>query len=180
VCYVEIPTTIPVRVPVRKRGRNREFWFGAARTGIGVKRSQLVVLKEKRLNLMNGRRSRPLSLLVVTPIPPSEAPGCGGASIEFLAGDPRSRETLEQAQIASAKSVTILASWLPSEIADRRKRIDPDVADSFTIMAILEVRALCQGDDIYSWVPITAELRSPKNTEAAMHAGRANIRVVYA
>ena len=162
-------------------------WLGRrlTRTGIGVKRSQLVILnwtegKEKRLNLMNGRRSNPFSVLVVTPIPPSETPSCGGASIEFLAGDPRSRETLEQAQIASAKSVTILASWQPSEPTDRRKRLDPDVADSFTIMAILEVRALCQGDDISSWVPITAELKSAKNTEAALHAGRANIRVVYA
>lgn len=154
------------------------------RSRANARRSRRVILNwdpsgEGRIKTVLPGGVKAGSLLIVTPRRPAEGLHSAGESVEILEGDPRSRETLEKAQVAFAESVTILTSWQPSDPNDRRLRLDPDVADGFTIMAILAVRALCQGEGVSPWVPITAELRAPRNAEAALRAGQHNVRVVY-
>lgn len=148
-------------------------------------RSRQIVLNwqgrdEERLKALIRGDAKESSVLIVAPRKPIDPPTTQGLAIEFLEGDPRSREVLEKAHVRAAESVTILASWLPDDPNDRRRNLDSDVADSFTIMTILAIRTLCQLERSSRWVPITAELLSSQNTDAALRAGQRNIRVVHA
>lgn len=84
-----------------------------------------------------------------------------------VVGDPVSKRTLERAEVRQAHSITILSSWPSGDAADRRRRLDPEVADAKTITTILAVRQLPGGES----VPITAEIRAKKNCESALNAG---------
>ena len=71
-----------------------------------------------------------------------------------------------------AYSVTIFSSWQPSNPDDRRKLLDADLADTKTILAILQIRQLSRHRPNGQNTPITAEILSPKNRDEAKRAGR--------
>jgi TRAP transporter TAXI family solute receptor len=93
--------------------------------------------------------------------------------------DPTDSEVLKRARVQFAHSVTIVSSWCSSDPSDRRKFFDPDTCDAKTIMCLLAIRALCTEFKVRQ-VPITAEIRSSKNLQAASAAGSMNTEIVCA
>jgi TRAP transporter TAXI family solute receptor len=85
-------------------------------------------------------------------------------------GDPRQEQTLREAHAADAHSVTILSAWPVIDAHERRKTIDPDVADTRTIGTIQAVRTLCRKEGRNEEVCITAEIRARRNCDLARHA----------
>ncbi len=94
--------------------------------------------------------------------------------VDEIVGDPTTKRTLARASVQHAHSITILSSWTPGDPFERRK-LEPELADAKTITTILAARALT------AEVPITAEIKSPKNVESARTAGgNRNIEIVCA
>lgn len=98
-----------------------------------------------------------------------------------IIGNPISKTTLNRAAVQHAHSVTILSAWLSGDPAEPRKRVDADVADTKTIMAILAIRELCKKENearkqkklpVLPQVPITAEIRAQHNCESATNIGQ--------
>ena len=91
-----------------------------------------------------------------------------------ISGDPTDKKILQQAQVQSAHSVTIVSAWRSSDAGDRRRGLDADASDAKTIMTIIAIRTACSESELPKpkQVPITAEIRSSRNIEAAMGAGR--------
>jgi TRAP-type uncharacterized transport system substrate-binding protein len=91
-------------------------------------------------------------------------------NVSIVDGDPAARETMERAGIVNASEITILSAWAPTDPRDRRRRVDPEVADTKTIRAILAIRALCEDRSRSRPLPIKAEIRLTRNEEEARHA----------
>jgi TRAP transporter TAXI family solute receptor len=104
-------------------------------------------------------------VVVISPTKISFRQHTENRNIIHLEGDPTDKNVLAEAWVQHAHSVTILSAWTPT---DETRKLDPDVADSKTILSILAIRALSKS------VPITAEIRAPKNgpsAEAASQGG---------
>jgi TRAP-type uncharacterized transport system substrate-binding protein len=109
-------------------------------------------------------------IVVVLPDGSEPTPGTDRCGIRVVTGDPTARETMEKAGIADASAVTIVSAWAPADPHDRRKTLDPDAADTKTILAILAIRVLCEDRNRSRPLPITAEIRLARNREEARHA----------
>jgi len=72
---------------------------------------------------------------------------------------------LKRACVDKAHSITILSTWSLTDHDGMRNQLEPDVADSRTVMLMLLIRRL-------SAVPITAEIVASKNVPAAKLAGQ--------
>ena len=72
---------------------------------------------------------------------------------------------LRRACVNKARSITILSTWNFTDHDGMRMHMEPDVADSRTVMLMLLVRGL-------SAAPITAEIIASKNVPAARFAGQ--------
>ncbi|MFQ5853948.1 MAG: TAXI family TRAP transporter solute-binding subunit, partial [Candidatus Binatia bacterium] len=57
-----------------------------------------------------------------------------------IIGNPMSKTTLNRAAVQHAHSVTVLSAWPSSNLSELREKVDADVADTKTIMAILAIR----------------------------------------
>jgi len=84
-----------------------------------------------------------------------------------ICGEPTDRRVLEQARVPHAHSVTVVSAWRTSDAADGRRILEPDMADAKTILVLLAIRNLCLETRT---VPVTAEVRSARNVEAAKNA----------
>ena len=69
-----------------------------------------------------------------------------------------------------ASNVTIVSAWAPTDPYDRRRNVDPEYADSKTILTILAIRALCEDGNRSGDLPITAEIRLARNQQEARNA----------
>ena len=87
-------------------------------------------------------------------------------------GNPMDKRVLTDARVQRAHSVTILSSWPNLDAAERRRMLDPDAADARTVLTILAIRTLDGQLPSNAAVPITAEIRCSKNSDAAESAGR--------
>jgi TRAP transporter TAXI family solute receptor len=110
--------------------------------------------------------------VIVAPSIPTPALSDGSRNIRLVQGEGTDEDCLEKACVQKAYSVTIFSSWQPSNPDDRRKLLDADVADTKTILAILQIRQLSRHRPNGQNVPITAEILSPKNRDEAKRAGR--------
>jgi len=81
-------------------------------------------------------------------------------------------QCLEKARIPFAHSVTILSAWKPSDPNDRRRSVDPDVADTKTIQSLQAIRDLCAAQEPPAHPAVTAEIRSASNRREAERVGR--------
>lgn len=91
--------------------------------------------------------------------------------IEPLYGDPKSMETLEKARVQDAKLVLISSAWCRSNSFDRRRALDVELADNYTIRAIYGIRAQeCRSHSRHP-VPIDSEILFDSNWSEAKKAG---------
>ena len=97
-------------------------------------------------------------------------------AIRTINVDPKTRAALEAARVGDAESVFISSAWSKLDSGDRRKLVESELADSYTIRAIQAVRAL-DGDSRHI-VPITAEIRLERNRKEAEIAGAPHIEIV--
>ncbi len=104
----------------------------------------------------------------VAPDPPLEAMF---PRVRTIVGDPGSIETLRKAEVPKAAAITILSSWHPADPQDRRRKLDPDVADAKTLLAIWKISSLCKESDRPSRPPIRAEILLEKNVAEVRKAG---------
>ena len=88
----------------------------------------------------------------------------------YINMDASSVESLEHARVHEAHSFTILSSWRIADASDRRKNLDPNVADAKTVVTILSCRRMCTAKG-NKQVAITAEIKSLRNVAAARYAG---------
>lgn len=88
----------------------------------------------------------------------------------FVQGDPASRAAMVEAGVLEASNVTIVSAWAPTDPHDRRRNVDPEYADSKTILTILAIRALCEDGNRSGDLPITAEIRLARNQQEARNA----------
>lgn len=95
--------------------------------------------------------------------------------IEVLRGDPKSLAMLEKARAQDAKLVVISSAWSRSDPFDRRRAMDVELADNYTIRAIHAIRSLewKNGTNGTAAVPIDAEIFLESNWPAAHSAGGA-------
>jgi hypothetical protein len=63
-----------------------------------------------------------------------------------------------------------VSNWIPSDLNDRRRHVDPEYADSKTILTILAIRALCEDRNRSSVLPIRAEIQLARNQQEARNA----------
>jgi TRAP transporter TAXI family solute receptor len=110
--------------------------------------------------------------VIVAPSVPAPVLSNGSGNIRLVQGEGTNEDCLEKACVQKAYSVTIFSSWQPSNPDDRRKHLDADLADTKTILAILQIRHLSRHRPNGQNVPITAEILSPKNRDEAERAGR--------
>jgi uncharacterized protein len=92
------------------------------------------------------------------------------ANATMVAGDPTTRAAIEKAGILEASAVTIVSNWIPADPNDRRWRLDPEYADSKTLLAILAIRALCEDRNRSATLPIQAEIQLARNQQEALNA----------
>ena len=113
---------------------------------------------------------------VVTLEPIVLPPQLSADALRTINADPKTRSALETARIGDAECVLICAGWGKLDPADRRKLVDSELADSYTIRAIQAIRAL-DGSSSHI-VPITAEIRLEPNRAEAEVAGAPRIEIV--
>ena len=113
---------------------------------------------------------------VVTLEPVVLPPQLSADAIRTINGDPKTRTALEGARVADAECVVICSAWSKCDPGDRRKLVDSELADSYTIRAIQAIRAL--DGTIRHTVPITAEIRLERNREEAEAVGAPRIEIV--
>jgi hypothetical protein len=95
--------------------------------------------------------------------------------VDVVDGDPAARLTMERAGIVGAAAVTIVSSWSPADPHDRRRRLDPDAADTKTMLAILTIRSLCEEMHRTSVLQITAEIRLSRFEQEVKNAAHSEI-----
>lgn len=91
--------------------------------------------------------------------------------IEILQGDPKSLGILERARVQDAKHVLVCSLWSRSDPFDRRRGMDVELADNYTIRAIQGIRALELRNHSRQPVPIDAEIYLESNRHSAQSAG---------
>lgn len=91
---------------------------------------------------------------------------------KVLTGDPVQTRVLREARVPHARSVTIVAASKNDLLDEGDHGAPPDTVDAKTIMTILAIRMLCEGDAEGRQVPLTAEILSSANVDAARSAGR--------
>jgi hypothetical protein len=103
---------------------------------------------------------------------PESGPKIGdpAGDVRFVEGDPASRAAMEKAGVLDASAVTIVSAWAPSHPDDRRRNVDPEYADSKTLLALLAIRALCEDGNRSSVLPVNAEIRLARNQQEARTA----------
>jgi TRAP-type uncharacterized transport system substrate-binding protein len=92
------------------------------------------------------------------------------ANATVVAGDPTTRGAMEKAGIHEASAVTIVSNWISADPTDRRRRVDPEYADSKTLLTILAIRALCEDRNRSAVLPIRAEIQLARNQQEALNA----------
>jgi TRAP transporter TAXI family solute receptor len=97
--------------------------------------------------------------------------------IEILQGDPKSLGILERARVQDAKHVLVCSLWSRSDPFDRRRGMDVELADNYTIRAIQGIRALESRNHPSHPVPIDAEIFLESNRHAAQSAGGAETEI---
>lgn len=97
--------------------------------------------------------------------------------IEILQGDPKSLGILEKARVQDAKHVLVCSLWSRSDPFDRRRGMDVELADNYTIRAIQGIRALESRNHPSHPVPIDAEIFLESNRQAAQSAGGAKTEI---
>ncbi len=108
----------------------------------------------------------------------AELPGTAqGEKIEILRGDPKSLAMLEKARVQDAKSVLICSTWSRTDPFDRRRSMDVELADNYTIRAIQTIRSLEWKTHSKRIVPIDAEIYLESNWPAAHSAGGAETEI---
>ena len=98
------------------------------------------------------------------------ARGDGDGRLCFVQGDPASRAAMLEAGVLDASAVTIVSAWAPTDPHDRRRNVDPEYADSKTLLTILAIRAICEDGNRSRELPITAEFRLARNQQEARNA----------
>jgi TRAP transporter TAXI family solute receptor len=129
-------------------------------------------------NRRAGRIAHELQSDAALPVPPivvvrpESGPQNGDpdGDVRFIEGDPASRASMEKAGILDASAVTIVSAWGPADPHDRRQNVDPEYADSKTLLALLAIRALCEDGNRSSVLPIKAEIRLARNHQEARAA----------
>jgi len=102
----------------------------------------------------------------------TELPGSPKSErIEILRGDPKSLDMLEKARVQDSKLVLIISVWTRSDPFDRRRGMDVELADNYTIRAIHAIRSLEWRNRSTRIVPIDAEIYLESNWPAAHGAG---------
>ncbi len=96
--------------------------------------------------------------------------GDGDGRLCFVQGDPASRAAMLEAGVLDASAVTIVSAWAPTDPHDRRRNVDPEYADSKTLLTILAIRAICEDGNRSRELPITAEIRLARNQQEARNA----------
>ena len=96
-------------------------------------------------------------------------------AIRTVNADPKTLAALEAAHVGDAECVLICSNWSKLDPADRRKLVDSELADSYTIRAIQAIRSL---DGSRHCVPITAEIHLERNRTEAEAAGGSHIEIV--
>jgi TRAP transporter TAXI family solute receptor len=91
--------------------------------------------------------------------------------IEILQGDPKALDVLEKARVQDAKHVLVCSLWSRSDPFDRRRGMDVELADNYTIRAIQGIRALESRNHSRHPVPVDAEIYLESNRHAAKSAG---------
>jgi len=94
-----------------------------------------------------------------------------GERVEILRGDPKSLELLEKARVQDAKFVLIRPAWTRTDPFDRRRSMDVELADNYTIRAIHAIRSLEGRNQSKEIIPIDAEIYLESNWPAARSAG---------
>ena len=102
----------------------------------------------------------------------TEVPGTPQSEkFEVLQGDPKTLAILEKARVQDAKLVLICSMWNRSDPFEKRRGMDVELADNYTIRAIHAIRALeCRNHSTHS-VPIDAEIYLEGNRHEAQSAG---------
>jgi voltage-gated potassium channel Kch len=94
------------------------------------------------------------------------------ACATVVVGDPATRAAMERAGILEASAVTIVSNWIPADPGDRRRHVDPEYADSKTLLTILAIRALCEDRNRSTVLPIRAEIQLARNQQEATSAAQ--------
>ena len=116
---------------------------------------------ERMIEQLRGPDTEKKSIVVIAH-GPSVFPGRPGFErCYWISGDATDSKVLEQAQVKSASSIVILGNWQSDSVS----QFEPDITDAKTVLALLVLRGFCD-------TPVTAEIRSTKNLEAAHTAGK--------
>jgi TRAP transporter TAXI family solute receptor len=97
-------------------------------------------------------------------------------AVHLVSGDPKTRAALDEARVSDAECVLICSAWCKLDPSDRRKVVDSELADSYTIRAIQTIRAL--NGSSKRVVPILAEIRLERNRHEAETAGAPRIDIL--
>ena len=119
--------------------------------------------------LQGDAAARPRPLVVVRTESGPQA-GDPAGDVRLVEGDPASRAALQKAGVLDASAVTIVSAWAPADPRDRRRNVDPEYADSKTLLALLAIRALCEDGHRSRVLPINAEIRLARNQQEARNA----------
>jgi len=98
------------------------------------------------------------------------------SAVHLVCGDPKTRAALDEARVSDAECVLICSAWCKLDPSDRRKLVDSELADSYTIRAIQTIRAL--NGSAKRVVPILAEIRLERNRHEAETAGAPRIDIL--
>ena len=113
---------------------------------------------------------------VVTSEPVALPTQVSASAVQLVNGDPKTRAALEEARVLDAECVLVCSAWCKLDPSDRRKMVDSELADSYTIRAIQIIRALNgSGKRV---VPIQAEIRLERNRAEAETAGAPRIEIL--
>ncbi len=97
--------------------------------------------------------------------------------IEVLRGDPKSAKMLEKVRVQDAKLVVIRPTWSRTDPFDRRRSMDVELADNYTIRAIHGIRAQECASHSKRPAPIDAEIYLESNLHEAELAGGTGTRI---
>ena len=97
------------------------------------------------------------------------------SAVHLVCGDPKTRAALDEARVSDAECVLICSAWCKLDPSDRRKLVDSELADSYTIRAIQAIRSL--NGSAKRVVAILAEIRLERNRHEAETAGAPRIDI---
>lgn len=128
-------------------------------------------LAEDMIQQLHGRdfkTKRPITIISDSDLKLPNRPEFENCS--FLRGDAREISTLEAASVGKAHSVIILSAWPDQGTDSKWHAVASDIADSKSVLTILAVRRVCAQSERQT--PVTVEIRSSVNVDAARSAGR--------